>query len=46
MSSGMTVLVVGNDDFELESLQVLLSQAGEFEAKKAGGSEALTAIAR
>ena len=45
MSSGRIVLVVGNDDFELESLKVLLSQAGEFEAKKAGGSEALKAIA-
>ena len=45
MSSGRTVLVVGNDDFELDSLQVLLSQAGEFEAKKAGGSEALKSVA-
>ena len=36
------MLVVGNDDFELESLQVLLSQAGEFEAKK---SDALGAVA-
>ncbi len=45
MSSGRTVLVVGNDDFELESIQALLSQSGEFEAKKAGGSEASGAIA-
>ena len=46
MSSGKTVLVVGNDGFELESLRVLLSQAGELAAMKAeSGSEALGAIA-
>ena len=44
MSSGRTVLVVGNDGFELESLLVLLSQAGEFAAKKAESAPKLRAL--
>lgn len=45
MSEGMTVLVVGDDDFELESIRVLLSQCGEFTVMKARtGTDALNAI--
>ena len=45
MSASRTVLVVGNDDFELESLRVLLSQRGEFTVMTAeSSSKALSAI--